>query len=184
MGNARRGEMVRLGAAPSVYWIGFSWETEADEMDTDLMAFILDETGKIYSVQDVVFYNNQSSGNGSVTIAYLSDQTNWEFSVDFSKLPESAQGIVFVLTIYQAKERKQSASQIKNLSIAVQELKDASRLEGKETASCVQECGNPPQELLIVCEFRRISGSWFFVPLYNGFDGDLISLCKHYGLEE
>ena len=183
MENCKRGNSVPLKVLHPVLWIGFDWDQDAYEMDTDIMAFILNEKGQIENEQDIVFYNNRCSTNNAVIIIDDGDRCDWEFSVDFSRLPLQAQRLVFVHTIYNAGERHQTVSQINNCVVMVKPLVSTNDYNGEAEVIYTQESKNPPQELLIICELRRISGIWYFVPLSNGFDGDLESLCRHYGMK-
>lgn len=181
MDNCKRGDLVRLSLLRPLYWIEFEWDQDI-YMDTDIMAIILSSKGQVIDEGDIVFYNNPQSSNEALCISNDDSRSNWEFIVDFSRLPPQAQRIVFVHTIYDAGVRRQTVSQIKNCVVTVKQKVDEIDFEGEKEAIYSQVGENPPQELLIICELRKVSGSWFFVPLSNGFDGDLESLCSHYGM--
>ena len=177
----RRGDMIQLSSYAPFIRIGFDWEQDFYEMDTDVMAFVLDEDGIVSNEQNVVFYNNYYSENKAVRITD-DNRYNWEFVIDVAKLPVRTRRIVFVHTIYDAAVRRQNMSQIQNYIVSVDQSTALDK-PGEKVATYCQEGKNPPQELLIVCELRKKGDRWFFVPLSNGFDGNLTSLCGHYGLK-
>ena len=114
--------VVGLGwdAAPTK---GGLFSSRSQEIDCDASAIIC-TGGKLLSSKDVVYYNNLSHSSGCVThqgdnLTGDGDGDDEQIIVNLSQMPASYDKIVFVVTIYQANERRQNFGMIKNAFIRI-----------------------------------------------------------------
>lgn len=89
----------------------------------DLFVFLADESSHIKDRWSVVFYNNHIDESGNVR--YDPDTEN--VLVALNKLPDYASKIIFVASVYEAKERHHDLSMFESISI---ELIDSERSKG------------------------------------------------------
>lgn len=118
--------------------VGLSWDPTVDGVDLDVMAIELDSKdidsneqgialGKALSDNHLVFYNSGCrTSDGKPTdpehaIIHSGDNRDGSgegddevMTVDFSKLNPRVNAILFVVNIYQARERGQNFGQVKN----------------------------------------------------------------------
>jgi tellurium resistance protein TerD len=100
-----------------------SWETPTNvfpKYDLDVSAFMLNEDSKLIADEGMVFYNNESSPDGSVSMS--GDEREGgseELYIDIDKISTAVNGISVVVTIHKAEERKQSFDQVKDAKITI-----------------------------------------------------------------
>lgn len=114
--------IVGLGwdAAPTR---GGLFSQRSQEIDCDASAIVC-TGGKLLSGKDVVYYNNLSHSCGCVThqgdnLTGDGDGDDEQIIVNLSQMPASYDKIIFVVTIYQANERRQNFGMIKNAFIRI-----------------------------------------------------------------
>ncbi|MCS7086565.1 MAG: TerD family protein [Bacteroidia bacterium] len=110
------------------FCVGLGWDpnesASAEPFDIDASVFMLDERGKIPGESYFVFYNNLRSPDGSVV--HMGDSREGVGSgddeiiiVDTTKISPAVRELVFVVTIHQASEKRQSFGQIRNSYIRI-----------------------------------------------------------------
>lgn len=167
--------------------IGLGWDinqgTSTYPFDLDASVFLLNDSGKVHSEDDFIFYNNPRGGQGSVihsgdnrTGSGAGDDE--QISVDLSMVPSNISRIAFTITINDAQRKRQSFGQISNSYIRVIDPMtnevllqyDLGREFSVETA-------------IVAAELYRYQGEWKFNAIGSGFQGGLAALCHNFGLE-
>lgn len=128
--NLQKGQKIDLTKSnPTVkkYVVGLGWDANTNtggDFDLDASAFILGADKKRLSDGHFVFYGNLKSPDGSVAhsgdnLTGNGDGDDETITVDFSTMDPNATEIVFVVTIYDAANRKQSFGQVRNAFIRI-----------------------------------------------------------------
>lgn len=158
------------------------------DFDPDASAILLTAKGKVISEKDVIFYNMVKTDNklihfsGAVTHsgdnrtgAGIGDKE--VIAVDLSKVPTEYAKISFIITIYEAKQRKQNFSMMENSFVRVVDADtntEIIRFNLGEDFSI--ETG------VITGEVYRYENNWKFAAIGSGFAGGLEEILKQYGL--
>lgn len=169
--------------------IGLGWDTNkytgGHSFDLDASVFLLHADGKAKGIEDFVFYNNLSGGNGSVV--HTGDNRTGEgdgddeqIKVDFSIVPTHVHRIGIAVTIHDGASRGQNFGQVSNAFVrVVDELSEREilRYDLGEDFSV--------ETAVVICELYRDSQGkeWKFQAVGSGFQGGLQALCKNYGLD-
>jgi tellurium resistance protein TerD len=128
--NLEKGQKVDLtktNPGINAYALGLGWSENANvgsAFDLDASAFILGANKKRLSDKHFVFYGNLESPEKAVihsgdNLTGAGDGDDETITVDFSKLPQEAEEIVLVVTIYQAQERSQNFGQVSDAFIRI-----------------------------------------------------------------
>ena len=165
--------------------IGLGWDARATDgaaFDLDAVGFLLKADGKIGQDSDFIFYNNLTSGCGSVK--HLGDNTTGEgegddeaVTVDLAKVPAEIDKVVIAVTIHDAETRNQNFGQVSNAFIRV--LNDSNdseiaRYDLSEDASV--------ETAMIFGEVYRNGADWKFRAVGQGFAGGLGPLAASFGV--
>lgn len=94
------------------------------DIDCDASAILLSEGGKLAGVPDVVYFGNLTHASNSVrhmgdNLTGAGDGDDEQIMVDLSTVPARYEKIVFVVNIYQARERGQHFGMVKNAFIRI-----------------------------------------------------------------
>ncbi len=92
-----------------------------EDIDCDASAFLL-TNGKISDINDVVYYGNLKNSSSTVlhqgdNLTGAGDGDDEQIFVNLQAVPQQYEKIVFVVTIYQARERRQHFGLVKNCFI-------------------------------------------------------------------
>lgn len=92
------------------------------EVDCDASVLLLDENGKLKAKQNLVYFGNKTSQDGSVVhsgdnLTGAGDGDDEVINVNLNAISPSIHRLVFVVNIYQAKQRKQDFGLIQNAFI-------------------------------------------------------------------
>lgn len=165
--------------------IGLGWDTRATDgsgFDLDASVFIVNETGKVRSDSDFVFYNNKAGADGAVT--HQGDNTTGEGDgddevvvVNLDKLPADVAKMNFCVTIHDADVRKQSFGMVTNAYIRV-----VNATGGAEIARYDLSEDASTETAMIFGELYRHGGEWKFKAIGQGFAGGLAPLAKSFGV--
>ncbi|NWH04793.1 TerD family protein [Desulfobacter latus] len=186
-----KGERVSLSKeAPglSKIQVGLGWDqrtTDGSDFDLDASVFLLDETGKVRSESDFVYYNNLKAVNGAVehmgdNLTGAGEGDDEVVKINLKQLETEDPGLVkisFVVTIHEAEARKQNFGQVNNAFIRVlnqdndQELVrfDLTEDYSMETA-------------MIFGEVYFKGGEWRFTAVGQGYEGGLAAACNQFGI--
>ena len=161
-GESLRNVMVGLGWDEVEQKRGFfSLFTPKVDIDCDASA-ILCKNGKLVDKNDLVFYNNLRHFTGTVVhqgdnLTGAGEGDDEQIMVNLAGLPEEYDKVVFVVTIYQARERKQHFGLIKNAFIRV-----CDERSGVELCKFNLSENYDGKTAMIVGELYRSQGEWKF----------------------
>jgi tellurium resistance protein TerD len=166
--------------------VGLGWDTNkydgGSDFDLDTAAFLLDESGKVKSDADFVFYNNLNHASGSVThmgdnLTGAGDGDDEQIKLDLSKVPPEVSKIDFTVTIHEADQRRQNFGQVSNAFIRI--LKEDN---GEELIRYDLGEDFSVETAVIVGELYRNGAEWKFNAVGSGFQGGLAALCNNFGI--
>lgn len=157
--------------------LGLGWDTNSSdtgvEFDLDVSLFMLDDSGKIPSDKYFVFYNNLTSPDDSVV--HQGDNRTGEgdgddesIFVDMSKINDSIQELVIVVTIDEAQVRKQNFGQVQNSFIRLYDIDT-----NQEIAKYELDEDFSSEVAVEFGRFYKRSGSWRFKAVGTGFNAGL-----------
>jgi tellurium resistance protein TerD len=165
--------------------VGLGWDvrsTDGAAFDLDGVVFLLNQSGKVRSDADFIFYNNLKSADGS--IAHSGDNRTGAgegddetVTLDLSRVPADIDKVVVAVTIHDAEARRQNFGMV-----------------GKAFIRCVNANGNTEiarydlsedgstEAAMIFGEVYRSGTDWKFRAIGQGFRGGLGPLAKNYGV--
>lgn len=158
--------------------VSVGWKVSAAQAAVDLSAFLLATTSKVRSDEDMIFYGQPRSVDGSIAInssAPSSDGGVSEFSLDVSSLAADVEKIAFTATT--PADSSPPLSTIESLHIKVTPENDA-----VDACEFVIDTRNAPEAAMILGEVYRRAGDWKFRAVGQGFVGGLAPLAEHYGV--
>ncbi|MEZ5585113.1 MAG: TerD family protein, partial [Candidatus Competibacteraceae bacterium] len=151
-------------------------------MEVDGSAFLLTADGKVRGDQDLVFYNNPRSTEGSVQVitesARLDAQDSQLFALNLGAMPDAIQKIAFTVTIHEGQERQQNFGMLRSAWARVVNPDGQSELARFELP-----LAGTPETAMIFCEVYRHSGEWKFRAVGQGYVGGLEPLAISYGID-
>lgn len=165
--------------------IGLGWDvraTDGADFDLDGSAFLLNESGKVRSDADFIFYNQSKSADGSVehtgdNRTGEGDGDDEQIIIDLGKVPADVQKIAISVTIHDAEARKQNFGMVSSAFIRCVNAdgnSEIARFDLSEDASV--------ETAMIFGEVYRHNGEWKFKAIGQGFKGGLGPLAKNYGV--
>lgn len=167
--------------------VGLGWSSSKyadDDYDLDASCFILQKNDMTRYEDDFVFYNNDSSHNGSVhhsgdnvkgSSGNVDDET---IIVDLAKLPAYASKIVFIVTIFEAERRMQNFGIIDKSYIRV-----VNSYNGVEILRYDLKEKFGDASTVIAGEIYKDGEAWKFHAVGEGISDGLEGLCAKYGIE-
>lgn len=133
--------------------------------DLDASAFLLGENDKTHSDEDMLFFNNNSNANKSVTMR--SEQGDTFFAVDLTTLPSSVSKIALTVVI----DGPDTLDGLEQLKMTVDGHTFNVSLQGRS------------EKALIVAHIYRHNGQFKIRAVGQGFDGGLHPLALHFGVD-
>ena len=165
--------------------IGLGWNprvTDGQSFDLDAIAFLVNDSGKVRTDSDFIFFNNLKSADGSVV--HQGDNRTGEgdgddekLSVDLTKLPSNVAKVIFAVTIYEGQARKQNFGQVGSAYIRV--VNDSN---GSEVARYDLSEDSSTETAMVFGELYRNGTEWKFRAIGQGFAGGLGPLASSYGV--
>lgn len=166
--------------------VGLGWDTNkydgGKDFDLDATAFCLNETGKVSSDADFMFYNNPSNDNNSIVLS--GDNRTGEgagddetVKIDLANIPADIKKIAFCITIHEAQERNQNFGQVANSYVRV-----VSEASGEELIRYDLGEDYSVETAVVVGELYRHGAEWKFSAVGSGFQDGLAGLCRDFGV--
>ncbi|GCD94187.1 TerD family protein [Embleya hyalina] len=165
--------------------VGLGWDlrtTTGEDFDLDASAIVVNATGKVYSDQHFVFFNNMKTPDG--TVEHTGDNRTGEgegddeqIKVNLAGLPADVDKVVFPVSVYDADNRKQSFGQVRNAFIRVLNAADnveLARYDLSEDAST--------ETAMLFGELYRAGADWKFRALGQGYASGLAGIAKDFGV--
>jgi len=119
MKNLLKNQEINLASQlnSNSFILAFNWD-EPLTYEVDVSAVLLSENRMLDLEDNFIFYNNLSSPCGSVKIdSEPIDFSKSSITIDISKIPKDVSEVMFLLSIYDARDTKKSLSEIKNIRI-------------------------------------------------------------------
>lgn len=189
--NLTKGQKVDLtkgNAQLKNIMVGLGWDavkkgffSHPQDIDCDASVIMLGADGKIPTKNDVVFYNNLRHISGAImhqgdNLTGDGDGDDEQILVSLDRIPANFERLVFVVTIYQARQRRQNFGLIKNAFIR---LVDADR--NQEICKFNLSENYDGQTAMIFGEMYRRNGEWKFNAIGQGTNDDGISeMCRRF----
>ncbi len=159
-------EKVILGAGWDVASIG-------QDFDVDIAAFLLNANGKVGQIpQDVIFFNNKFGdgiyleGDNRTGAGEGDDE---RIQIDLSQIRSDVKKIVFIVTIHNAQEKRQTFGMVNNSYVRVLDAKnnekEICRFNLKENGSTVTS--------VVFAELYKDGYEWYFKAIGDGKIADL-----------
>nr|WP_312522357.1 MULTISPECIES: TerD family protein [unclassified Moraxella] len=165
--------------------VGLGWNpraTDGQAFDLDAVAFLVNESGKVRTDADFIFFNNLKSSDGSVE--HTGDNRTGEgdgddevIKVDLSKVPADVSKVVFCAVIYEGQARNQNFGQVANAYIRIVNTQG-----GTEVARYDLSEDSSTETAMIFGELYKNNGEWKFRAVGQGFAGGLGPLAASYGV--
>ena len=173
--NLQKGQKVDLTKGNSglkALVVGLGWDeaprkfslfSRRQDIDCDASAILVDaQSGKLRGSVDVVYYGNLTHRTGAVrhcgdNLTGAGDGDDEQIIVELNKVPADFSKIVFVVTIYKARERNQQFGMIKNAFIRIVDADT-----GKELCKYNLSENYEGKTAMIFGEVYRYNGEWKF----------------------
>ena len=180
--NLTKGQRVDVGLQR--VGIGLGWnpssDTSSEPYDLDASAFMLGEGGKLVASDFFVFYNQPTSPDGAVRSS--GDNKDGEGEGDDETLFANLGGvdprvveIIFVVTIHEAKERRQNFGQVRNAFIRIYD-----QANGQELCKYELDEDFSTESAVEFGRLYRRGDAWKFEAIGRGHQGGLEALLSHY----
>ncbi|PWV99372.1 stress response protein SCP2 [Paenibacillus cellulosilyticus] len=158
--------------------LSFGWEVRQADVSVDASVFLLSKDNRCMRDEDLIFYGNPHSSDGTVVYAQDGSGKHGTLKVALSSLPERIDRLAVTVSIYESVKRGHTMNDVTSLYVKL--MDDAS---GEVIAS--YECGADVnnETAIVVGELYRYQGEWKFSAIGSGFYGGLEALVTHYGLE-
>ncbi|CAM4396513.1 TerD family protein [Paenibacillus tarimensis] len=188
--NLSKGQKVDLTKSNpglSSVVVGLGWDVNkydgGGDFDLDASAFCLNETGKVNSEQDFIFYNNRANTNGSIQLS--GDNRSGEgagddetVTINLSSVPASTSKIAFCITIHDAAQRNQNFGQVANSYVRIVNASTGEELIRYDLGEDFSV-----ETAVVVGELYRHAGEWKFSAVGSGYRNGLQGLCSDFGIQ-
>ncbi|MDE5824800.1 MAG: TerD family protein [Lachnospiraceae bacterium] len=167
--------------------VGLGWDVNAfdtgGDFDLDAAAFLLNDTGKVSSSSDFVFYGNLSHPSGSVmhqgdNLTGVGDGDDEQIKIDLSKVPDNITKIAFTVTIYEPEQRKQNFGQVNNAFIRIYNEENGEEMLRYDLGEDFSI-----ETAAVFGELYKSGSEWKFNAIGSGFQGGLAALCANFGVD-
>jgi tellurium resistance protein TerD len=187
--SLKKGENTSLSdAAPGMtkMAVGLGWNartTSGETFDLDASAFMLNEGDKVSSDAHFIFYNQNTSPEGSVK--YLGDNRTGDgegddetIVIQLDRVPTNILKIAVCVTIHSAVERRQNFGQVAGAFIRCIDASnnnEIARFDLSEDFSV--------ETSVVFGTIYRHAQTWKFRAVGQGYSGGLDELCRVYGVQ-
>ena len=167
--------------------VGLGWDVNrfdtGGDFDLDTAAFMLDDSGKISTQEDFVFFGNLRHSTGAVqhmgdNLTGEGDGDDEQIKVDLSLVPANITKIAFSVTIYDAESRHQNFGQVNNAYIRIY-----NEATGEEILRYDLGEDFSIETAAVFGEMYKNGGEWKFNAIGSGYQGGLAALCANFGVQ-
>lgn len=173
--NLQKGQKVDLtkgNAGLKALVVGLGWDeaprkfslfSRREDIDCDASAILINaQSGKLNGPIDVVYYGNLTHRTGALrhcgdNLTGEGDGDDEQIIVELNKVPADYSKIVFVVTIYKARERNQQFGMIRNAFIRIVDADT-----GRELCKYNLSENYEGKTAMIFGEVYRYNGEWKF----------------------
>ncbi|MFK7992646.1 MAG: TerD family protein [Granulosicoccus sp.] len=161
--------------------VSVDWKISDVAASIDVSAFLLNSDGKVTCDEDMIFYGQPKSTDGSISITSDSSDNQGGvlvFSLDVSRLPAHIDRVAFTATTPAASSPPLST--VGSLEIRLNQPTGSS---GEfESCAFTIDTRDAVEAAMILGEFYRRGGGWKFRAVGQGFVGGLAPLAEHFGV--
>lgn len=188
--SLKKGEKINLtkDVGLNSVKVGAGWDVNrydgSKAFDIDLVIFECDENRKCLDDKHIIFYHNLTDPENAVT--HTGDNRTGEgegddesATIDFSKVSDKVKYIVIAATIYDAVANSQNFGQIENAFIRA--VNPTTNQE--EARYDLSEDFGINTSIILAEVYKNDSGEWQFKAKGEGFNKELVDLCKEYGVD-
>ena len=167
--------------------VGLGWDVNqfdtGGSFDLDAAAFLVTDSGKISRTEDFVFYGNLSHPSGAVqhmgdNLTGEGDGDDEQIKVNLAAVPENISKIAFMVTIYEAEQRRQNFGQVNNAFIRIY-----NEANGEELLRYDLGEDFSIETAAVFGELYKNNGEWKFNAIGCGYQGGLAALCANFGVD-
>jgi len=185
--NLSKGQKISLEKeAPGLrkVVIGLGWDVKktdtGHDFDLDTSCLLLGENNKLISDKHMVFYNNTKSPDGAVehtgdNRTGVGEGDDEQIIVDLNKVSPYVNKILFVVTIYDAENRRQNFGQVSNAYV---------RLLNEENGQVIARYDlsedYSTETAMLMAELYRHNNEWKMSAIGNGYAGGLQAVLNNY----
>ena len=145
----------------------------------DLSALLLDKNGMVRDSRDFVFYNQRAHHEDALHFPSYADlHRRNDLWVDMSKLPQSVEKVVFVLSAFNARD----AHPVSGGSGPCVRLTASQNLDAPAFFSFTLPFFPTPNAAVAVGELTRAEGGWKFTVGGKTYAGGLMGVCLEHGV--
>ena len=167
--------------------IGLGWDTNryqgSASFDLDLVIFECDKNKRCVDDKHMVFYHNledqeqaiKHSGDNRTGDGDNDDETAF---IKFDRIDENVECIVIAVTIYEAHAKNQNFGLVDNAYIHMVNTETGEEILRYDLGEDFSV-----QTSVVFGEIYKSSGEWKFKAVGEGFDKELVDLCREYGIE-
>ncbi len=154
---------------------------KAADIDCDASVLMLDANSKLKGKKNVIYFGNLKSSNGSIkhmgdNLTGAGEGDDEQIWVDVNKIPEDVHRLVFVVNIYNCKNRRQDFGMIENAFIRI-----VNSTSNQELLKFNLSDNYSGKTALIAGEVYRYNGEWKFAAIGEGTtDISLDEIAKRY----
>ena len=183
--NLKKNDILNLtkkepGLEKVVLGAGWDISLNGSTFDLDISAFLLGQNGKVNNVnEDVIYFNNMNSqgiklcGDNRTGVGEGDDE---RIEIDLRQIKESVSKIIFVVTIFEAREKRQTFGMIDNSYIRLLDEKNGEkeicRFNLKENGSTATT--------VVFAELFKENNEWHFKALGDGKIADVNGILSLY----
>ena len=154
--------------------LGAGWDISYGgvDFDIDIAAFMLDDNNKFNTVSNVIFFNNKQgqgialSGDNRTGAGEGDDET---ITIELDQISSEIQKIVFVVTIHEAQNRRQTFGMVNNSYVRLLDTANNDR----ELCRFNLKADGSTATSVIFAELYREFGEWQFKAVGEGKIADL-----------
>lgn len=189
--SLRKGENVSLSKEdPNLdeVVVGLGWKvrtSDGEDFDLDASAFLLTSSGRTRTrgMEDFCFYSQLSVAGGAVV--HQGDnrvggagEDDEQIVIALSRLPADIAKVALVITIYEARQRRQNFGQVDNAFARIVNART-----GRELARYDLTEDAATETAMTLGEIYRNGADWKFRAVGQGFEGGLYRICQLYGVD-
>ena len=171
----QKGQKVSVDDS-SVMKIALGWDILDARCQLDASAFMLGSDGKVLSDDWFIFYGQDVSPDGSVKYSPAQTGDDAVMYVDFRKVNQAVQRIVFSVTIYEAVEKRLNFGMTENVYARIIDSRNNESFRFQ-----LDECYNNVTAM-VLGELYRYKEKWKFNAVGSGVARDLAGFCAMYGV--
>jgi stress response protein SCP2 len=158
------------------------WFNSSPDFDLDAFVVCLGQNQRLTSKSDIVYFGNLRHSSGAIThlgdnLTGAGEGDDEQIIVDLPQVPTSIDKLLFMINIYQAKQRRQELSQVENAFVRLVDLSNNREIARYQLSGSQYQSKNG----LILGEVYRHNDEWKMAATGEAFDATGIGdIAKQY----